>query len=1124
MFGLKKAEFNFDDNRLISIVGENGSGKSSIMDSVVFALLGKATASRGVKIEDYLRRGASIGSVELIFTDKNGVKHKIVRTLTLSAKRISHQAKLFTYNDARGWQNDSDMLNDIQQKIASILLKGKIETGSQEELKALVKQAEAALLISAFISQGNVSKILSVTPAERMSLISAAFNICGSDRLKSESKELKKIADGEYKQALGVRTALQERMERFGQTRDVIQNTISEAQNNIVKYHDFKNKYYEIYTNLTSLIKTSEDYAQAASLASEAWKVYSEALNYESAKVSLAADKDFKSIAAKLKDTVNLLRRYDARIKEISDRSKDLDTQLRIAENDVNQAKSEYCNAEKLSVAAQSYRKKKELEEAFENVNKEQKEAEMQLHKYREQLQSAKQLIETDTHKEAIKDFRDATSKLHQLSAAEAAKTAVEKRYREADKLLPLCNILREKDILQNNIDTLISQKESVSNDITASGEKLKTSQKEILEYTIKSIWKEYIDLTDLKNLTESNLTNIEDKLVKTLIALLYEFSDAGIINLNEITLASDKIMKWADAFEHSEFKALVQQSGSLRAKLSDAEKRINEMLMQYPYLNEDRPSIDATINELKASIHDLTLESARLETEKASLEQTYRKINEDIDVAESKLKILTEQSCNVDEEAVWRAEREISALKEEYDNACRHLIKVQTEAENAPNKCQALLLKYPGLDKEADDDARSLSEIGAAIQERKIDITKHETSIAAVLKLLKQTELRTQQIQEKLNDVNKKLNHDIPEQDAYDAESRRTDLLEAYNKANKVYFEVKNNVVKHEAELSKLAGDRARIEEELVELRQKIHDASTKRLTTFNSYANNNKISLQEAIFKIKDVKIPAGYISLESAHEAYTKACGVRESLNKNKVSIETNVQVMVQEYNSIFPVKIDNQDLKTSSSTAFNLSRKYDGMSREAERTAAAYAERLQQYDSTLDDYNKNEKRIKEIEPLKKYAQTLSQMADGSNFTRFMSDTAMSMLLSGVNSYLESIGENWKVASKDGELYVQGAEGAPRPVSGMSGGEQVLISVLLLKHISNFGCLWLDESLPNLDERRLKETVDILTADNNSQLLLTTHDPDLARLFPLTWTMEDGRLVSTQKQITDSLTFEL
>ena len=292
----------------------------------------------------------------------------------------------------------------------------------------------------------------------------------------------------------------------------------------------------------------------------------------------------------------------------------------------------------------------------------------MQLHKYREQLQSAKQLIEKDTHKEAIKDFRDATSKLHQLSAAEAAKTAVEKRYREADKLLPLCNILREKDILQNNIDILISQKESVSNDITASGEKLETLQKEILEYTIKSIWKEYIDLSDLKNLTENNLTNIEDKLVKTLIALLYEFSDAGIINLNEITLASDKIMKWADAFEHSEFKALVQQSGSLRAKLSDAEKRINEMLMQYPYLNEDRPSIDATINELKASIHDLTLESARLETEKASLEQTYRKINEDIDVAESKLKILTEQSCNVDEEAVWRAEREISALKEEYE------------------------------------------------------------------------------------------------------------------------------------------------------------------------------------------------------------------------------------------------------------------------------------------------------------------------------------------------------------------------------------------------------------------------------------------------------------------------
>ncbi|WP_407453213.1 AAA family ATPase [Methanobrevibacter sp.] len=157
------------------IVGENGAGKSTILEAISFALFKQHT---GKKIEELVRNNADSMSVELEFIS-NGSQYKIVREKKSNLKSSIYKKTSSDGNYIHICTGDKEVANEIKQ----------------------VLDIDSDLFLNAiYIRQGEIAELVDKSSADRKKLIA---KLLGIDSLEKSWKNLLPLIN-DYENELSV--------------------------------------------------------------------------------------------------------------------------------------------------------------------------------------------------------------------------------------------------------------------------------------------------------------------------------------------------------------------------------------------------------------------------------------------------------------------------------------------------------------------------------------------------------------------------------------------------------------------------------------------------------------------------------------------------------------------------------------------------------------------------------------------------------------------------------------------------------------------------------------------------------------------------------------------------------
>ncbi len=204
----KAAEtLNFADIHIACLSGENGAGKSSLLDAITWSLWGKARISHN---DSLIHLGETDMEVEFSF-ELSGETYRVLRRRS-SAKQGKTELH-FHIADAGGWRT---LTESSMRK-------------TQEKIDRLLRLDYDTFINSAFLLQGRADEFTNKTPGQRKQILAEILGLDIYDEYEEVAKEEVRCYQQEIKIIEGQMAAIDEELAREAEYRLELEQSQTQA-------------------------------------------------------------------------------------------------------------------------------------------------------------------------------------------------------------------------------------------------------------------------------------------------------------------------------------------------------------------------------------------------------------------------------------------------------------------------------------------------------------------------------------------------------------------------------------------------------------------------------------------------------------------------------------------------------------------------------------------------------------------------------------------------------------------------------------------------------------------------------------------------------------------------------
>ncbi len=725
-------QLEFSPNGITAIIGENGSGKSSIIEAIQFAFFGDS--DKGDR-KDLVKWGRKQAKVELEFETKDGL-YKVIKEINKTGKNVNTNSEIYIYENGRFRPYYQKEVNKVLPKITRLTKK--------------------TFFTSVLIKQGEIEGILREKPSERKKIIEDLLNINLyrkiQDQFKENQKRVKtrldilqedvlKIDKNQIQQYLeelnnqlehlskdyenlnqklnNIKQKLKEienqekqasyLQSEIGKLEESIKNikaNIENYENQLKEIESLKTKFSELeskFNQLENLEKTNQFLSQIEKLIitkeskEESIKQFKEDLKFL---------ESFKDKAKEFEEKQNSLKQIESKLTELNQikgEISQLNKQIEKINLDIQKKKQEYTaivdNLTKIYQKFQTLKLNplmiKEYKEAnklkLQQLEKKTKELEDKLSQVRTEGKALRESLESIQKLEGKCPTCLRTIEEHQkeelIKELQPVIEVKRKEYKELDEKL---KSLKEEKEKQDKIKELLTELEPIYKSIKEKEDELKQAKEKLSIFTHK-----------LKN--EENLRKQKE----------------------EIDQFIKEHQKYYGVFKNLQSKNIQESYENLNKEIKELSEKINSLLKQIDFSTSSKEEIEIKLRETKEKIEELKpfreeyLKAKQKIEEENKIKENEKKFEAEL---ENKNKKLLELREKLDKIELDKLLNEKEFLKKEEDNYQKELLELSG--------------KIGSLKNEINNYEKSIEELKSKEQEietLKIKLKKYDKAIESI-------------------------------------------------------------------------------------------------------------------------------------------------------------------------------------------------------------------------------------------------------------------------------------------------------------------------------------------------------------------------------------------------------